>query len=715
MKNDQQDIVLKVDGMNCSGCANSITRVLEKKGMEQVNVDFAAGTAKFHWNKGVEMKEIISGIENLGYKVHQENTSNAIDHSYHHHVTSSFSLLAKVLFCAALTLPLLLNMILKLEWLSNPVVQLIFCSPVILIGFFQFGISSFKSIRARVPNMDVLIFIGSSAAFIYSVIGAFVLHNDNFLFFETASVIITLVLLGNYIEQISIQQTRTAVQELSSLQPQTAKQILFFGEVGKEIVTEVKADEIKINEYFLVNTGDKIPADGIVAWGNGTCDESMITGESLPAEKKLNNYVVGGTILSSGSIKIKSTAVGKDTTLSHIIELVNDANRTKAPVQKLADKLTAVFVPVVLGISAVTFILCFFVFKISFEKSLMNSIAVLVVSCPCAMGLATPTAVVVGTGRAARKGILFKGAATMEALSQVKTIVFDKTGTLTTGEFKIEKINVVGVSPLHTVEEIKTILISLEKFSSHPIAKSIVRELQTVSPIELQNIKEEKGISISGKDAAGNIFSAGSYSIASSITDDNTHSIYLLKNKELLATVDLKDEIKSGVKEMIAQLRAMNIKPIMLSGDTQKKCAAIAGEIGIEQFYASQKPDEKLQIIENLTRENKIAMVGDGINDAPALTKADVGISLSNATQVAIDSADIILLNGNPNSLIDALKISKHTHLTIRQNLFWAFFYNVLTIPVAAFGFLNPMIGAFSMAGSDVVVIGNSIRLKLKR
>jgi Cu+-exporting ATPase len=485
----------------------------------------------------------------------------------------------------------------------------------------------------------------------------------------------------------------------------------FFGDEKFEILTEIDQPQIRKNDYFLVRTGDQVPADGTIVWGTGWVDESMISGESVPVEKNTGSLLVAGTILKDGTLKMKATAVGSETTLSRIIEMVNDAQRNKPTIQKLADKITATFVPVVLAISAVTLLAGYFVFDLSFQQALMNSIGVLVISCPCAMGLATPTAVMVGIGRAAKKGILVKGAQSLETLASVKTVVFDKTGTLTTGRFQITGIKALSVSE----EELKTILYSVERYSSHPLAKSIVSGLQTTDFFELKTVAEQKGLSIKGSDAAGNRYEAGSFRIASHLTTDESYNVYVLKNESLAGMIKVEDEIRSEAKEVIAYLKKSGIKTILLSGDREEICRTVAAETGIDEYYSQKLPEEKLSIVSELRSRSTVAMIGDGVNDAPALTAATIGISLSNATRVAIDSAQIILLQGNLLLLPEAFRISKHTLKTIRQNLFWAFFYNTLAIPIAAIGLLRPIVGALSMAFSDVIVIGNSLRLRTKK
>ncbi|MCY7409296.1 MAG: cation-translocating P-type ATPase [Chitinophagales bacterium] len=701
------EVELNVEGMTCNSCANTVTKFLEKRGMKNVFVDYSSGDVKFENNIQFDISEISRGINALGYHVvkNEQKETNSVFNFLK-------SIEGKFYFCLVFTVPLLLHMVLPFSILHNGYFQLILCTPVFIVGIIQFGKSAYGSVKEGVPNMDVLIFIGSTAAFIYSLLGGIIIGNPDYLFFETSASIITLVLLGNVIEKKAVKRTRSSVEALTKLQPQHAKRIDFYGDEKFEVITEVHQNEIEAGQYFLVNNGDRIPADGKVVWGTASIDEAMITGESLPVEKQISSNVITGTIVKDGAIKILSTAIGKETVLSKIIELVSTAQRNKPNIQKLADKITAVFVPIVLSIAAITFLIALFGFHLSFQQALMNCIGVLVISCPCAMGLATPTAVMVGIGRAANKGILIKGAQTLEIFASVKTIVFDKTGTLTTGNFKIQNLKSIGV----TDDELKSILAGLEKFSSHPIAKSICAELTNEKIFPFINIYEEKGKSIRGEDAAGNIYEIGASKIISAEQEReySQFSVFIKKNAVVIGMVELKDEIRMEAKTMIDSLHSQGIKTIMLSGDKKESCESVANQLGVDQFYAEQLPEGKLEIIEKLRKEGTVVMVGDGINDAPALAAATIGVSMSGATQAAIDSAQIILLHNDLSLLPEAIKISKHTLLTIKQNLFWAFFYNSLAIPVAAFGFLKPIIAALSMAFSDVVVIGNSLRLRIK-
>ena len=709
---EETHVVLNVEGMTCAHCAMTITKVLEKNGAEHPSVNFTTGEASFSLEDKNGLEKIVDGIQRAGYKVVSQSERES-----HEHGLSSVE--KKFLFTLPFTVVLFFShMIFSHEFiLNNLFVQLSICIPVFFIGCIYFGRSAWNSLKAGAPNMNVLIMIGSGAAFVYSVIGIILFHSTheahNYLFFETTATIITLVLLGNVIEHRSVKQTTTAIGELTKLQTAIAKKIL--RQDGKEIINEVSSKDILVGDVLLVNTGDKIPVDGSVLSGNVSVDESMITGESIPVEKSKGEKVIGGTISVNGSMKMLAEKIGKETVLSKIIDMVKNAQQSKPIIQKLGDKVSNIFVPIVLGISFLTFLVCHFVFNISIQKSLMNSIAVLVISCPCAMGLATPTAVMVGIGRAAKNGILIKGGSSLEEFAKAQSIVFDKTGTLTTGNFRIKNIQSTGEI---SKEEIESVLYHLEQHSSHPIAKSIVQELKSKSihPISFSEIKELKGVGMEAKSNDGNIYKVGSFRIASDGTYDNSHSLYILKNNSLAGFVDMEDEIKTHARETISFLKSQNIHAVMLSGDTKKRCEEIGNHLGISEIYSEQLPGQKLSLIDSISKKGHTAMVGDGINDAPALAKASVGISIGNATQVAIHSSQIILLKEKDISQLQtAYLISKHTLKTIKQNLFWAFFYNVVAIPVAAAGFLSPMIGALAMAFSDVIVIGNSIRLRTKK
>ncbi|MEM6261527.1 MAG: cation-translocating P-type ATPase [Bacteroidota bacterium] len=695
-----QHVELSVSGMNCTNCALGIQRYLEKQGMDSVFVDFQTDEVSFETVEPDRVPAMVEGIKSMGYEVHQGEEAGE--------QVQGFSRLEKLFaFCLLFTIPLILHMFVPWHWLHNPWVQLLLSLPVFIAGMWHFGRSAWKSVQSGVPNMDVLISIGASAAFGYSLYGTLMVLGPDFLFYETAASVITLVLLGNVMEHRAVRQTTTAIRALTKLQESPALRVI--EENGQEVFEKISATEVKKNDVLQVNEGDRIPVDGRVLFGEGRVDEAMLSGESDLIHKLAGAEVLGGSLLQTGNLRIQATAVGKQTLLAQIIDLVKKAQADKPQIQRLADQISGIFVPAVLTIATLTFLLSYFVFDISLQAAIIHSVAVLVISCPCAMGLATPTAVVVGIGRATKKGILIKGGRTLEELQTVKQVVFDKTGTLTTGKFRVSAMNCEpGME-----KEVKSIITGLEWHSSHPIAKSLLEEFAPVLPKSLREVEEIKGKGLTGKDIQGNIYQVGSARMVEGTALG--HALYVWKNAELIATLDLEDDLNPGAKQLIDYLKAQKITPIMLSGDRKEKCEEIAARLGIEQVYSEQLPQQKLEVIESLTASSPTAMVGDGINDAPALARATVGISLGGATDVAIESAQVVLLKGNLASLEDLWKIGKHTVLTIRQNLFWAFCYNIIAIPIAAFGFLSPIVSAAAMAFSDVMVIGNSLRLKVKR
>jgi len=698
MKIETKKLKLEVEGMSCANCAAGIKKHLENKGLQDVNVNFSTGEASWENDKNQDKNDVAKTITSLGYKIKSSSKEEE----------KGLSKVEKYFyFTLIFTLPLFSHMFFpKGSIIQNPLLQFILCLPVYIIGVSYFGKSAWGSIKTGVPNMDVLIFTGSSAAFFYSIYGWLINYGTpavhHYLFFETSATIITLVLLGNVLEHKSVKKTTTAIGDLTAIQKVIAKKEI----EGK--ITEVNFEDIRVNDILVINSGDKIPTDGIIISGTSYIDESMITGESFPVNKSVDNQVIGGTIITEGSIKIKATKIGDDTLLSQIIELVKNAQNNKPNIQKLGDQVSAVFVPVVLTISLATFFIGHYFFNIEIQDAFLRSIAVLVISCPCAMGLATPTAVMVGIGRAAKNGILIKGGDTLEKLASIKTIVFDKTGTLTTGKFIVSQFTILDGNE----NDVKNIIYNIEQHSSHPIAKSLCNAFQeNSSPLQLTNINEEKGISISAK-IDENTYTIGSSKIYAT---PKQHDLFVLKNNELIATINISDELKINTDLVISSLHKRGYTTTLLSGDKKEKCNQIASELGITTTYSEQLPQDKIVKIEELVSSNKTAMVGDGINDAPALAKATIGISLGNATQIAIQSADVVLLNNEDLSqLPQTMQIGKHTLLTIKQNLFWAFAYNIVAIPIAVMGLLNPMWGALFMAFSDVIVIGNSIRLRYK-
>lgn len=702
-----EQLTWKVDGMTCANCAQGIRNVLVKKGLRDTEVNFAAGEVNFTLIDGFSEDQVQADIEKLGYVVTREEQTPT--------PASRFSALEKrFAFCLLFTLPLLAHMFVDAAWLHNPWVQLGLCVPVMAGGWWFFAQSGWQSLKTGVPNMDVLVSVGSLSAFLYSLIGTSLYLGSpeahNYLFYETAASIITLVLLGNILEQRSVKQTGSALRELAALQPEIAVRITQ-GSAGVQ-EEQVAVSMLKPGDVLRVTEGARIPADGEVLQGEGLVDESMMTGESLPVFKRSGDVVLSGTLNVSGNFTLKVTRYSKQTALAGILERVRKAQNDKPPVQKLGDRISAVFVPVVMAIALLTALISFWI-GLPLQDALMHAIAVLVISCPCAMGLATPTAVMAGLGRAARMGVLFRSGTDAEVMARARIWAFDKTGTLTTGSFQLSGITLYSN---YSTLKAESVLLALEQASSHPIAQSLCKALQHEQAANLINVKEIKGFGMQGELPSGDVFLLGSARIVpQTITLSQAHTLYLVHNNSLWAGIDMDDELKPDAASTIAALKNAGMEVVMISGDTEERCAKVAGQAGIDTWFSACLPEQKLERIATLKQKGKVVMVGDGINDAPALNAADVSVSPASASSIAIHSAGVILTSEkNLSGILTAFSISKLTLKTIRQNLFWAFFYNVVAIPIAAVGLLSPMIAAFSMAFSDVIVIGNSIYLKIR-
>ena len=730
----------KVQGMSCTNCALSIEKYLEKQGQKNVKVSFIGGDVSFDKTADITDATLQKGISSLGYKVVNDEVEkkgkNKLFFANH---------LQRFWFCLFFTLPLLLHMIgWHIAILMNPYSQLALTIPVFVVGMSYFGRSAIKSVSKGVPNMNVLITIGAIASFVYSLYGTLTHQAEQYLFYETTATIITLVFLGNWLEDKSVQTTQTELQKLAVSQKEMANMIAY-DDKHEEHIFPVESGSLKVGDLLLIKTGEQVPADCKVLWGDASVSEAIITGESIPVEKKMNDKLIGGSIVESGTMKAYVTAAGNNTVLNQILQMVREAQAEKPPMQQLADKISAIFVPAVVGIALLTFLCNYLFAHVGVGESLLRSIAVLVISCPCAMGLATPAAIAVGLGRAARNGILFRNARSLEVFKNIKQVVFDKTGTLTIGKFTITDFSVVDNdqnidenktavvassinSPLtshhlpltthyspFTTDDFKRIAFSLEKYSTHPIGKAVAKEWKAKGDIRWTKIEEIRGLGMKATDKDGVEYWAGSYKVAQNFTSDDTHNVYIIRNNEWLGWIDVADEIRPEAREVIAYLHNKNIKTILLSGDNKNKCEQVAATLGIDTVIAEQTPEQKLSVIASLTAQQPTAMIGDGINDAPALAKATVGISLSDATQIAMQSAQVILMNDGLQNLPLALGLGKHTYSTIKSNLAWAFAYNIIAIPVAALGFLNPAIGALLMGFSDVVLAINSVRLRWKR
>ena len=709
-----ETIQWKVDGMTCANCALAINKYLGKQGVQNIRVNPIDGDVSFDIVEGSSTNGLKEGINHLGYTVVEAKN---LEGSPKKKLLSTQT--QRLIFCLPFTLVLMLHMLerwIPLHWLMNPWLQLTLCIPVYLVGMSFFGKSAINSIRNRMPNMNVLVALGASAAFFYSLIGTLMGQGEEYLFYETAATIITLVFFGNYLEDASMQSTQRALKALMKSQKVMANMIAF-DEHHQEVILPIENTQLKVGDLVLVRSGEQVPIDCKILWGDAHVNESLLTGESIPVHKVAKDNIIGGSIVESGSLKAQVTATGNDTVLAGILNLVKQAQGEKPPIQHLADKISGIFVPLVVGIGLVTFIGNYLYLanlqhaEHVFTHALMRSIAVLVIACPCAMGLATPAAIAVGMGRAARSGILFRNATSLENFRNITQVVFDKTGTLTTGSFVL-----AGHKAINTEEqEWKRIVYSLEKYSNHPIAQCVSAAFKTKEEIRWNTIEEIKGVGMKGTDKDGNIYWAGSYKIAKDKTSEAFHNVYLLKNDALIGWIDVQDEVRPEAKEIITYLNGRGLKTILLSGDRKEKCDHIASLLGMDQVIAEQSPEEKLATIDRLNKATPTAMVGDGINDAPALAKATIGISLSEASQLAIQSAQVVLMNSGLKKLPTALGLGRHTYITIKQNLFWAFFYNIIAIPVAAFGLLTPTVGALVMGMSDVVLAINSVRLFFKK
>jgi Cu+-exporting ATPase len=562
--------------------------------------------------------------------------------------------------------------------------------------------------------MNVLVSIGALASFGYSLYGTLIGQGSSFAYYETTATIITLVFFGNYLEDASVQSTQRALKDLVKAQKVMANMIVF-DENHKEIIFNVESTSLKVGDIILVNAGETIPMDSKILWGEASVNESIVTGESVPVFRKMHDILLGGSTIENGTIKAYVTAVGDDTVLANILKMVKAAQGEKPPVQILADKISAIFVPLVLGIALLTLIGNLIITDIGFGASMLRAIAVLVISCPCAMGLATPAAIAVGLGRGARNGVLFKNAKSLETFKDIKQVVFDKTGTLTSGHFTITNFKIEeGI----TENDFKQIAYSLEKYSNHPIAKCISTHWKNKEDIKWKTIEEIKGRGIQATDKEGHTYFAGSYATLNENKAEDGHNIYIQKNNVFIGWIDVADEIRPEAKEVIATLHKQGIHTILLSGDRKIKCEQVGKALGIQEIISEQSPADKLNKLEALTKISPTAMVGDGINDAPALAKATIGISLSNASHIAIQSAQVILMNQGLKNLPMALGLGRRTYETIKENLAWAFSYNIIAIPVAALGLLGtwgPTYGALIMGLSDVVLAINSLRLFKKK
>jgi Cu+-exporting ATPase len=726
-----------VIGMNCSGCAQSIKSYLEKtKGINSVDINFTSEICGVTYLPSqISRPEIKKHVESLGFGVSSDDDEYEADIKR----KKSLKLLRLKIYVSAI-LSLIIMILSMKDHFNIPLIHLpekaeliiLFALTSVVIFWCgeKFIRGTYNSLKSRKFDMNTLISLGSLSSFFYSTaiaantvfdlkIEAF--NSNKEVYFETAAMIVTFILIGNYLEAVLKTKTQSSIKKLKDLQAKVVNVI----RDGNELFVPFK--KVKLNDIVIVKTGDKIPVDGPLVEGFGVVDESAMTGESLPIEKSLGDFLMSGTVLKNGFLKMRAEKVGNETMLSRIIALVKDASAQKPKIQKLADKISAVFVPVVILISIITFAVWYFALNTPFDQSLLFAVSVLIIACPCALGLASPIAIVLGVGRAAENGILFNNIDGIENLMKVNTMCFDKTGTLTTGVINVKNIYVFNG---YTRDQILKMIYSLEKHSSHPIAKSIVKyslDNNISSSFEVKDFITETGLGVSAlvndkRVVVGNeeFLKKNNVSFSNIIFEANKSNLFVAINGEISGVVEIDDELKENAASVIKQLKKKGIDIFMISGDNDSAARRVALELDIEDYSSRTLPDEKEKIVTALqSKSRNVGMVGDGINDAPSLAKANVGIAVGTGQDIAIDSADVILVKDDLNNLLKAINISKKTVTVIKENFFWAFFYNALAIPIAAgvfvpFGIvIGPVMAAMLMAFSDVVtVLGNSLRLK---
>lgn len=736
---ETKKISLPVEGMTCASCVARVEKTVSKvEGIKNVSVNLATEKVSFDYDPElVDLKDLAARIEDAGYKLDiTETTNEEISETELKTSNSDYQqeLKKDLIFSIIMTIPIaIINMGIMWEdfFLNNHLnaeqinkILLILTTPVIFISGRRFFSIFLKNLKHFTADMNSLVAVGTGSAYTYSLLVTlfpemFPHHqNISHVYFDTTAVIITLILLGRWLEAKAKSKTGTAIKKLFELQPKTA----LVKENNLEI--EKSLSDIKIGDIIIIKPGAKIPADGLIISGSSAIDESMITGESVPVEKIIGSKVIGGTINTNGYFEFEITDIGKNSVLGHIIKLVEDAQGSKAPIQNIADKVASIFVPSVILIAVLTFIYWLVFNQSDLSVALINFVAVLIIACPCALGLATPTALIVAMGKAAQNGILFKDGESLEELHRADTIVFDKTGTLTEGKLSIKNIFFDGISE----KEFLSVLASLEKRSDHPLAKAVIDYAadKNVTYYETEEFENRSGKGLIAKIndklvLAGNAQLMQENKISferfskelSNESIKNTSIIFLAIEKDLKGFVTVVDSIKPTSKEVIDGLKKINVTPVLSSGDNESTTKKIAGLAGIEKYFAEVTPHNKLLKIKELQSENKkVVMVGDGINDAPALAQSDIGIAIGTGTDVAIESAGVVLLSGDLKGVLKAIKLSNKTISVIKQNLFWAFIYNVIGIPLAALGMLNPMFAALAMSLSSVSVISNSLRLK---
>lgn len=735
-----------VTGMSCAACSARVEKAVSSlDGVSSCSVNLLTNSM------GVEgtatSKEIIEAVEKAGYGAslktkNKKAKSNSDDELKD---TQTPKLVKRLVASLVFLAPLMYISMGHMMWgwklpsfmennhIAMGLAQMLFAIIIMVINQ-NFFISGFKGLIHKSPNMDTLVALGSGASFIYSTYALFAMtvaqtkgdmsavmsYMDDF-YFESAGMILALITVGKTLEAYSKGRTTDALKGLMSLSPKTANVI----RDGKEITVDI--DDVSVGDVFVVRPGESVPVDGIVIDGESAVDESVLTGESLPVDKTIDDKVTSATINKSGFLKCKATRVGEDTTLAQIINLVSDASATKAPIAKLADRVSGVFVPTVIAIAIITFIVWLIVPK-PFGYALSRAISVLVISCPCALGLATPVAIMVGNGKGAKNGILFKTAVSLEEAGKTQIVVLDKTGTITEGKPKVTDVIPVGISE----NDLLQLAYSLEIKSEHPLAKAIVEKAEEmqISTLDIKDFESKTGNGLCGSLDNSKIY-AGSSKYISTVCDissvkndierlsnDGKTPLLFAKDEKLIGVIAVADTIKQDSPEAIKQLKNMGIRVVMLTGDNKRTADAIGKQTGVDMVISDVLPDGKEAVVKKLQAFGKVAMVGDGVNDAPALTRADVGIAIGAGADVAVDSADVVLMNSKLSDVCSAIRLSRKSLTNIKENLFWAFIYNIIGIPLAAGVWipitgwtLNPMFGAAAMSLSSFCVVMNALRL----